>query len=170
MLLDKRLADSTTRRERVFSLLRVQRLQPISIDTLNNLPVSPTTRPIFHTPELVLTLFFLHVDVQDCGGFMNAKAMKPLMGQGNMTSLVDTALNHLFTVQFRLGFGTPDAEVPWAQYGEEVVNTPAHQQLALEVRPSRSISPHVNGRGGSRRVHAFRLSALLPSRAIPSSN
>ena len=59
--------------------------------------------------------------------------MTPLFGQGNISSLVDTALEHLFAVQFRLGFGTPDDKVPWAQYGSEVVNTPAHQQLALEV-------------------------------------
>lgn len=70
---------------------------------------------------------------------MNSKAMLPLMSQGNISSLVDTALKNLFTVQFRLGFGTPDDKVPWAQYGSEVVNTPAHQQLALEVGQTRLV-------------------------------
>jgi hypothetical protein len=36
-------------------------------------------------------------------------------------------------VQFRLGFGDPDTTVPWAQFNESVVNTPANQQLAKEA-------------------------------------
>jgi beta-glucosidase-like glycosyl hydrolase len=69
----------------------------------------------------------------DCGGFMSAGTMSKLLPTPSISALVDTALNHLFTVQFRLGFGTPDDKVPWAQYGKEVVNTPEHQQLALEA-------------------------------------
>jgi beta-glucosidase-like glycosyl hydrolase len=38
--------------------------------------------------------------------------------------------NHLFMVQFRLGFADPPSMVPWSKLGEEVVNTPEHQALA----------------------------------------
>jgi beta-D-xylosidase 4 len=66
----------------------------------------------------------------DCGGFMNSKTMLPLMDDPQILKLVDTALTHLFKVQFRLGFADPPSLVPWAHYGSEKVNTPEHQALA----------------------------------------
>jgi len=69
----------------------------------------------------------------DCGGFMKAAAMTTAYGVPRLAALADRALRNLFTVQFRLGFGTPDTVVPFAQLGQEVVNTPAHQALALSA-------------------------------------
>ena len=66
----------------------------------------------------------------DCGGFMGTKTLLPLLDDPNIAKLVDTALTHLFMVQFRLGFADPPSMVPWAKYGAEVVNTPEHQALA----------------------------------------
>lgn len=69
----------------------------------------------------------------DCGGFMGSKTMLPLLQNSSVASLVDTALKHLFTVQFRLGFGDPRSSNPWFTFGPEVVNTPEHQALAKEA-------------------------------------
>lgn len=69
----------------------------------------------------------------DCGGYMGSKAMLPLLANKTIAALVDTALRNLFTVQFRLGFGDKRSDVPWGNYGPEVVNTPGHQQLAKEA-------------------------------------
>ena len=33
----------------------------------------------------------------------------------------------------RLGFFDPRSEVPWAEYGDEVVDTPEHRALAKEA-------------------------------------
>jgi beta-glucosidase-like glycosyl hydrolase len=70
----------------------------------------------------------------DCGDTIlgNVTILGLLQDHATRT-LVDTALRRLFTVQFRLGFGDPDSTVPWAQYSESVVNTPANQQLAKEA-------------------------------------
>ena len=64
---------------------------------------------------------------------MTADVMMPLLNDPANTAMLDTALKHLFMVQFRLGFADPPAKVPWALWGEEKVNTPAHQQLAKEA-------------------------------------
>ena len=69
----------------------------------------------------------------DCGGFMGSSAMEKVISDAKVSGLVDTALLHLFAVQFRLGFADPDSMVPFAQIGKEVVNTPAHQALAKEA-------------------------------------
>jgi len=69
----------------------------------------------------------------DCGGFMDTKQMSSLLGNSSVEALVDTALENLFAVQFRLGFGDADKTVPWASYNRSVVNTPAHQALAKEA-------------------------------------
>jgi hypothetical protein len=69
----------------------------------------------------------------DCGGFMGSQVMMQAQQVPKIKAMVDTALVHLFKVQFRLGFGDPDSMVPFAQLGAEVVNTPAHQQLAKEA-------------------------------------
>jgi len=70
----------------------------------------------------------------DCGGFMSAKVMQPLMDKKQIDmALVDNALTNLFTTQMRLGFFDPVEANPYGSLGAEVVNTPAHQQLALEA-------------------------------------
>ena len=66
----------------------------------------------------------------DCGGFMGNKTLLPLLADRKILALIDTALTHLFMVQFRLGFADPPAMVPFSKLGPEVVNTPEHQVLA----------------------------------------
>eukprot|EP01052_Picozoa_sp_SAG31_P077581 SAG31_NODE_36970_length_308_cov_1.425837_1_plen_83_part_10 len=61
---------------------------------------------------------------------MGRETMLPLMADPTISKLVDTALTHLFSVQFRLGFADPPELVPWGAYNESVVNTPKHQALA----------------------------------------
>jgi hypothetical protein len=46
---------------------------------------------------------------------MDAKTMGPLVTDPTIGPLVDTALKHLFAVQFRLGFGDSDDSIPWAK-------------------------------------------------------
>eukprot|EP01061_Rhynchopus_euleeides_P036343 TRINITY_DN6126_c1_g2_i1.p2 TRINITY_DN6126_c1_g2~~TRINITY_DN6126_c1_g2_i1.p2 ORF type:complete len:602 (+),score=255.96 TRINITY_DN6126_c1_g2_i1:100-1905(+) len=69
----------------------------------------------------------------DCGTFME-RFMPGSLAQGlTKESQVDRALEHLFGVQIRLGmFDTADQ--PYLKYTyAEKVNTPEHQQLALEA-------------------------------------
>jgi len=56
----------------------------------------------------------------DCGGYMGSNTMGPLLSNKTIAALADTALNHLFTVQMRLGFADKRAAVPWGAYGAEV--------------------------------------------------
>ena len=70
----------------------------------------------------------------NCGNFMSATAMKKFLAVGgHNVQLVDTALSRLFRTQMRLGFFDPLELNPFGQLGNEVVNTPAHQQLAKEA-------------------------------------
>ena len=46
---------------------------------------------------------------------------------------VDTALKNLLRTQFKLGFFDPEETVPYAQISLDVVDSPAHQELALET-------------------------------------
>ena len=85
------------------------------------------------TPEETVTAVLTAGMDTDCGGFMSSKTMLPLLNDPKIMALVNTALTHLFTVQFRLGFADPPAMVPWAKLGAEVVNTPEHQRLAYEA-------------------------------------
>ena len=84
------------------------------------------------TNETVMAVMAAGVDT-DCGGFMSNTTMAPLLNEAAFKPLVQTALERLFTVQFRLGIADPVAKVPWARYGAEVVNTQAHQALAKEA-------------------------------------
>lgn len=68
----------------------------------------------------------------DCGGFMGGKTMLPLLDDPKIMELVNTALVHLFTVQFRLGFADPPSMVPWASYE----SSQAISQLLVIPRPS----------------------------------
>jgi beta-glucosidase-like glycosyl hydrolase len=70
----------------------------------------------------------------DCGGFMSGKTMQTLYSSNaTIAKMADTALTRLFAVQMRLGFFDPRSAFAPAQYGEEVINTPAHQALAREA-------------------------------------
>lgn len=85
------------------------------------------------TAETVKAVLTAGMDT-DCGGFMGSKAMTPLLQDESFKPLVQTALERLFAVQFRLGLADPKHKVPWSHYGNEVVNTKAHQALA-KARP-----------------------------------
>jgi hypothetical protein len=69
----------------------------------------------------------------DCGRFMGAAAMEPLLANATIAAMGDTALTRLFTVQMRLVFFDPRSSYGPASYGAEVVNTPANQALAKEA-------------------------------------
>ena len=70
----------------------------------------------------------------DCGNFLSSTAMTKFLNGGDSNiKLVDTALSHLFHIQMRLGFFDPLELNPYGQFGNEVVNTAAHQQLAKEA-------------------------------------
>lgn len=70
----------------------------------------------------------------DCGEYLQATRLRPLLAHdASVARLADTALGRLFETQMRLGFFDPRAEVPWAQVGAEVVDTPAHRTLAREA-------------------------------------
>ena len=84
------------------------------------------------TNETVMAVLAAGMDT-DCGGFMGNTTMAPLLKEAAFKPLVQTALERLFTIQLRLGIADPVAKVPWAHYGAEVVNTPAHQALAKEA-------------------------------------
>ena len=66
------------------------------------------------TPEETVTAVLTAGMDTDCGGFMSSKTMLPLLNDPKIVALVNTALTHLFTVQFRLGFADPPAMVPWS--------------------------------------------------------
>jgi beta-glucosidase len=56
------------------------------------------------------------------------------MTQGLVTpQQVDTALRRLFTARMRLGMFDPPAMVPYAQVGDDQLNSPAHAALALRL-------------------------------------
>ena len=59
--------------------------------------------------------------------------LKLLETDPEIEAMGDTALKHLFAVQFRLGFADPVSKVPWATWDEAYVNTPAAQHLAKEA-------------------------------------
>jgi len=70
----------------------------------------------------------------DCGGYLNADTMTQLLSTNQtIVELGDTALGRLFDVQMRLGFFDPRSDVPWAELGEEVVDTPEHRALSKQA-------------------------------------
>jgi hypothetical protein len=92
----------------------------------------------------------------DCGGFMSSKNMGELIKDKKIDpKLVSTALANLFRVQIRLGFLDPLEMVPWASFGDEVVNTPEHQALAKDaanqslvlLKNTKNALPFKNGKG-----------------------
>eukprot|EP01043_Picozoa_sp_COSAG02_P022809 COSAG02_NODE_1196_length_13929_cov_17.931039_10_plen_517_part_00 len=75
-----------------------------------------------------------HGSMQKGRGLMTPTLMlKLLETDPAVEAMGDTALKHLFAVQFRLGFADPVSKVPWATWDEAYVNTPAAQQLAAEA-------------------------------------
>lgn len=69
----------------------------------------------------------------DCSTFYQEHCPHAL-SQGLVTDAdVDTALSHLFRVQFRLGMFDAEEGQIYTKYGLERLNTPEHQELALEA-------------------------------------
>ena len=70
----------------------------------------------------------------DCGTFLHGNLLKSMQDNVTTQSQVDTALEHLFAVQIRLGLFDAAYNQPYLQYTyKEMVNIPSHQKLALEV-------------------------------------
>ena len=69
----------------------------------------------------------------DCGGSLDGWLNASLNDGSLPESAVDTALTHLFSVQFRLGMYDPAANQPYTQLTTSAINTPDHQQLALDA-------------------------------------
>jgi beta-D-xylosidase 4 len=93
-----------------------------------------------NAPDTVKATFSAGMDT-DCHGSMQrgrglmtpTLMLKLLETDPAVEAMGDTALKHLFAVQFRLGFADPAAKVPWSTWDETYVNTPAAQQLAAEA-------------------------------------
>lgn len=69
----------------------------------------------------------------DCGGFL-AGHMQASIDAGVTTPAdFNAALTNMFRVRMRLGHFDPAKSQPYMQYGVDRINTPAHQQLALEA-------------------------------------
>eukprot|EP00301_Raphidiophrys_heterophryoidea_P000116 c10060_g1_i1.p1 GENE.c10060_g1_i1~~c10060_g1_i1.p1 ORF type:complete len:775 (-),score=214.74 c10060_g1_i1:125-2449(-) len=69
----------------------------------------------------------------DCGGFLTSNLGNCLTDGVCNASVTDPALHHLFRVQMRLGLYDPASMQPYAKLDTTSINTPAHQQLALEA-------------------------------------
>jgi len=69
----------------------------------------------------------------DCGKFFN-QHLQGAVSNGSVTEeMMDTALFHLFDVRFRLGEFDPLSATPYSKITASVINSPAHQKLALEA-------------------------------------
>jgi len=86
------------------------------------------------TDETVRAVLSAGMDT-DCGSFMSSSVMKTLLKNqaDEFRPMIDKALTRLFKVQFRLGFFDPRENVPFSQWGSEVVDTPEHRALAKEA-------------------------------------
>ena len=73
----------------------------------------------------------------DCGSYMDQSTMETLINEHQhneeFMGLIDGALFHLFKVQFRLGFFDPRSNVPFSQWGAEVVDTDEHRALSKQA-------------------------------------
>lgn len=69
----------------------------------------------------------------DCGSFLDSFMGQAIQDGVLTTDAVDTALTHLFSVQFRLGMFDPSSSQPYTKIPASVVNSPAHQALALDA-------------------------------------
>ena len=68
----------------------------------------------------------------DCGGYLNQNLLAAINDGSVSNATVNKALYNLFRVQMRLGLFDPADKQPYMQIQTNAVNTPAHQQLALE--------------------------------------
>lgn len=69
----------------------------------------------------------------DCGGTYKAN-MKAAYDQGLVTNqTIDTALQRIFLLRFRLGEFDPDDMVPWKKIPPSAANTPEFQAIALQA-------------------------------------
>ena len=70
----------------------------------------------------------------DCGRFFSNNVKKSVEDNVTKEAAVDTALTNLFVTQLRLGMYDKASEQPYLKYTfQDDVNTPAHQELALEA-------------------------------------
>eukprot|EP01060_Flectonema_neradi_P015965 TRINITY_DN225_c0_g1_i1.p1 TRINITY_DN225_c0_g1~~TRINITY_DN225_c0_g1_i1.p1 ORF type:complete len:751 (+),score=186.03 TRINITY_DN225_c0_g1_i1:68-2320(+) len=70
----------------------------------------------------------------DCGGYLGQFLKRSLSVNATKPSDIDTAAEHLFAVQIRLGMFDSPTNQPYLKYSyHEDVNTTQHQQLALEA-------------------------------------
>ncbi|KAH3745647.1 glycoside hydrolase family 3 domain protein [Pelomyxa schiedti] len=68
----------------------------------------------------------------DCGTFYNA--LPSTVSQGKLTEEdINTAVNRLFTQRIQLGMFDPNYMQVYTGYGPELVDSPYHQQLALQI-------------------------------------
>jgi beta-glucosidase-like glycosyl hydrolase len=84
-----------------------------------------------HTPnEIVADTLNATVDIA-CDQFLQNHAVDAVKSGAVKEGLVDRALGNLFKIQMRLGMF--DAQSPFRNLGSDDVNSPEHQQLALEA-------------------------------------
>ena len=70
----------------------------------------------------------------DCGSFMGSYLEESVADGTVDMELIDTALVHLLTVQFRLGmFDNSQSPNPYASVGKDEIDSDEHRQLALEA-------------------------------------
>lgn len=69
----------------------------------------------------------------DCGNFFENHLGGCIADGTCSNSVLDPALENLFGVQFRLGLFDPLENQPYSKLGVSDINTPKHQQLALEA-------------------------------------
>lgn len=69
----------------------------------------------------------------DCGGEYQSNALEALQ-QGLITMAdIDRALIHMMTIRMRLGEFDSPAIVPYSRLRSDIINDPAHNDLALEI-------------------------------------
>jgi len=69
----------------------------------------------------------------DCGSVYQTSALDAIK-QGLITEAdMDLALTNMFTVRMRLGEFDPKSKVPYAGIKPDIINDPAHKDLAIEV-------------------------------------
>jgi beta-glucosidase len=72
------------------------------------------------------------VDI-DCGGVYQTSTLKAL-SQGLLTEAdIDKALINIFTIRMRIGEFDPPEVVPYSSIRPDIINAPAHNDLAVEV-------------------------------------
>lgn len=91
------------------------------------------------TDQTILATLSAGMDI-DCGGqsiFMGPEAIQAAVANqsssGVTESIIDTAITHTLSVQFRLGMLDPPEMVPYSNISHDQVNTRGHQQLAKEA-------------------------------------